>query len=81
MSDHSADTVRLLISKGANVKATDVIRTTSLRAAVLGNDIETIRLLVDAGVDVNAPDIAGIYAFDDRLAWVARETSKPQSCF
>ena len=60
MSDRSADIVRLLIAKGASVKAIDEDRTTALVAAVLGNDTETIRLMIDAGIDVNAPNVAGL---------------------
>jgi len=59
MSDPSAETVRLLISKGANIKAVDNSRKTVLYAATSGDDLETIRLLVDAGLDVNAADNTG----------------------
>lgn len=59
MSDGSADIVRLLIARGADVKTVDALKMTTLHAATWGNDIETIRLLVDAGLDVNAAHIAG----------------------
>lgn len=59
MSDRSADTVRLLISAGADVKAVDSLKMTILHAAAVGNDPETVRVLVDAGLDVNATDFQG----------------------
>ena len=59
MSDPSVETVRLLIAKGANIKAMDNAKKTALYMATNGNDMETIRLLVDAGLDVNAPDMTG----------------------
>ena len=57
MSDNSYEIVKLLIDKGADVKAVDFLHTTPLRGAVLGNDTRTIKLLIDAGVDVNAADL------------------------
>ncbi len=60
MSDHSADILGLLMEKGADVKATDALKTTTIRAAVLGNALATIRMLSAAGVDVNGADLAGI---------------------
>jgi len=60
MSDGSAEIARLLIAKGADVKATDAGNFTTLNAATVGNDTETIRLLIDAGVDVNTPGGPGI---------------------
>ena len=59
LSEGSADIVRLLITKGADVKVSDGIKTTALIAAAGGNDTETIRLFVDAGQDVNAANFAG----------------------
>jgi ankyrin repeat protein len=59
MSDRSADIVRLLIAKGADVKASDGFKTTVLHAAAQGNDTETIRQLLDAGLDPNAVNLAG----------------------
>ena len=59
MSDRSADIVKLLIARGANVKAIDGARMTMLHAATSGNDTETIRVVVAAGLDVNAADFAG----------------------
>jgi ankyrin repeat protein len=56
LSDHSAAIVRLLISKGAGVKAVDAMKASALHAATAGNDTDTIRMLVDAGLDVNARD-------------------------
>ena len=49
MSDRSAAIVRLLLAKGADPKAVDVLKANALNAAVRGNDIETIRIFVDAG--------------------------------
>ena len=47
----------------------DFLRTTSLRAATLGNDTETIRMLIDAGVDVNAADLPGITPLMMAAGW------------
>ena len=69
MSAPSADIVKLLIEKGADPKAMDFLRTTSLRAATLGNDTETIRMLIDAGVDVNAADLPGITPLMMAAGW------------
>ena len=69
MSDHSAEIVKLLIEKGADLKAVDFLRTTPLRAAVLGNDMRTIKLLIDAGVDVNAADLPGIAPIMIAAGW------------
>ena len=54
MSDHSADIVRLLMAKGADAKAVDAMKLTTLSGATGGNDTETVRLLLNASVDVNA---------------------------
>ena len=59
LSDPSIEIVRLLISKGADIKAVDNQKKTALYSATAGNDMATIRLLVDAGLDVNAPDSTG----------------------
>lgn len=59
MSDHSAGIVRLLMAKGADVKAVDVMQSNALHAAVRGNDNETIQLMIDSGVAVDARDFAG----------------------
>jgi ankyrin repeat protein len=69
MSDPSADIVKLLIEKGANLKAVDFLKTTPLRAATLGNDTETIRMLIEAGVDVNAADLPGISPLMMAAGW------------
>jgi len=61
--DRSADIVRYLISKGADLKAVDGMKTTVLTAAAQGNDTETIRMMVNAGLDVNAPDVLGMTPF------------------
>jgi len=69
MSDPSADIVKLLMEKGANLKAVDFLKTTPLRAATLGNDTETIRMLIEAGVDVNAADLPGISPLMMAAGW------------
>ncbi len=69
MSDPSAAIVKLLIEKGADLKAVDFLKTTPLRAATLGNDTETIRMLIEAGVDVNAADLPGISPLMMAAGW------------
>ena len=59
MSDRSAGIVRLLMAKGADPKAVDVLKVNALNAAVRGNDIETIRIIADAGIAADAADFAG----------------------
>jgi ankyrin repeat protein len=59
MTDGSAAVVRLLLSRGADVKTTDSLMNTVLHAAAVGDDIETIRVVLDAGVDVNAANVTG----------------------
>jgi ankyrin repeat protein len=59
LSDGSAETVRLLLAKGANARVVDSLKMTTLVAATLGNDSGTIRQLIDAGIDVNAADAHG----------------------
>jgi len=60
MTDHSSDTVRLLLAKGADPKITDSFKNSVLIAAAAGNDTETIRLIIDAGVDVHAANALGL---------------------
>ncbi|HWY47482.1 MAG TPA: ankyrin repeat domain-containing protein [Bryobacteraceae bacterium] len=60
MTDRSADTVRLLLAKGADPKVMDAFKNSTLMAAAAGNDIETIRLIIDTGVDVNAANALGM---------------------
>jgi len=60
MSDQSADIVRYLVAKGADLKARDAFGNTILTAAVVGNDLNTIRIALDAGVDVNAVGATGL---------------------
>lgn len=69
MSDPSAEVVKLLVEKGADLKAVDFLKTTPLRAAALGNDTETIRMLIEAGVDVNAADLPGISPLMMAAGW------------
>jgi len=60
MSDQSADIVRYLVAKGADLKARDAFGNTILTAAAVGNDLGTIRIALDAGVDVNAVGATGM---------------------
>jgi ankyrin repeat protein len=62
MSERSAPIVRLLASKGADLKATDAFKNTLLIAAAVGNDSDTIRLALEAGVDPSAASVTGITA-------------------
>ena len=59
MSDQSAETVRLLLARGADPKALDRDQTSTLAAAALGNDTESVRLLLNAGAPVNQANAAG----------------------
>ena len=59
MHDQSADEVRYLVARGADVTMKDAFGNTVLAAATVGTDIETIRLAVNAGIDVNAAAITG----------------------
>ncbi len=59
MSDGSAPIVRLLMAHGANPKAVDALKVTSLVAAAAGGDIETIRMMIDAGVPIDVPGFDG----------------------
>ena len=69
LSDGSAEIVRLLLEKGANAKALDAFKTTTLRGAAVGNDTETMRLLIEAGVDVNAADFPGLTPLAMAAGW------------
>jgi ankyrin repeat protein len=69
MSDSSAEIVRFLLAHGADARALDFLKTTTLRAATLGNDTETIRMMIDAGVDVNAADLPGITPLMMAAGW------------
>lgn len=60
MSDSSAEIVRYLSGKGADLKARDAFGNTILAAAASGDDLDTIKVLVDAGVDVNAVGATGM---------------------
>jgi len=59
MSDQSAETVRLLLARGADPKALDRDQTSTLSAAASGNDTESVRLLLKAGALVNQANVAG----------------------
>jgi ankyrin repeat protein len=52
----SAEVVRLLLQKGAQVGVMDQRHVTPMNAATFGNDTETVRLLLEAGADINTPD-------------------------
>jgi ankyrin repeat protein len=72
MSDPSAEVVRLLLARGADLHAKDSLQNTLLDAAATGNDLATIRLMIDAGLDVNAAGVTGftpliISAYHDNL--------------
>ena len=69
LSDGSAEIVRLLLAKGANAKAMDAFKTTTLRGAAVGNDAETMRLLIEAGVDVNSADFPGLTPLAMAAGW------------
>jgi ankyrin repeat protein len=60
MSEGAAPIVRLLASKGADLKAKDAFQNTLLIAAATGNDIDTMRLALDAGVDASAATVTGV---------------------
>jgi ankyrin repeat protein len=68
MHDSSAAIVRLLIARGADVKARDMFGNNLVSAATGGNDLATIRIAVEAAGDVNSgggeistPLISSIY--------------------
>src|SRR5215469_5600650 len=52
----SAEVVRLLLDKGANVGVMDLRHVTPLNAATFGNDTTTVRLLLNARADIDTPD-------------------------
>src|SRR5258708_22941901 len=56
MSDGSSPILRLLIAKGANVKAVDNNKVNGLLASSEANDIDAVRIFLDAGLDVNSTD-------------------------
>jgi ankyrin repeat protein len=58
-SDGSAPIVRILMARGANAKAVDAMKGTSLHQAARGGDVETIRLMLDAGLGANDANFAG----------------------
>ena len=59
MADRSADVVRFLVSKGANVHAVDNVKMSALHAATMGGDAGTVRMLIDAGVAIDTSDAGG----------------------
>lgn len=60
MSEPSAAIAKMLIAKGADVKARDAFGNTMVNAAAVGNDLETLRIMVDAGVEVDAGGATGV---------------------
>jgi ankyrin repeat protein len=58
MHNPSAEVVKLLIAKGADVRAADKLQATALHTAGVAGDVATLRLLLDARLDVNARDAA-----------------------
>jgi len=75
MSDGSAPIVRLLLDKGADIHATDFLKTTALKAAAFGNDTETIKLFLDAGLDPNAADLPGLTPLMMTAGWNGNVTA------
>jgi ankyrin repeat protein len=61
-SPGSTESVRLLLSKGADPKAADFQGTTALVGAARANDLDTMRLLLTYPVDINAGDFGGLTA-------------------
>jgi ankyrin repeat protein len=59
MSAGTLPALKLLASKGANVKAADAQKMTALIGAANTDDNETIKYLLDLGLDVNATDANG----------------------
>ncbi|MCB1020070.1 MAG: ankyrin repeat domain-containing protein [Acidobacteria bacterium] len=64
----SVETVRLLLDKGADVKAADEMGGTALLAAALMGEDETVRLLLDRGADPNQADKAGMTPLQNAAA-------------
>jgi ankyrin repeat protein len=60
MTNPSADMVRLLVARGADIKAADALRNTILNAAAAGDDLATIQFMLDAGVDPNDAGVTGV---------------------
>jgi ankyrin repeat protein len=58
-ASHSPRIVDLLISRGANVNARDVLGGTALMMAARGGRGDIVRVLIKAGADVNAKDNEG----------------------
>lgn len=63
----SVESVRLLLSKGANVNPADARGNTALTAAARAGETESMRLLLERKADVNAGDFLGMTA----LTWAA----------
>ena len=59
MSDQSAETVRLLLGRGADAKVLDREQTSTLVSAAYGNDTDALRQLLKAGAPVNQANVAG----------------------
>jgi len=57
--DGGSETVRLLLARGADPKAKDMIDTTALLTAARADDTESVRMLLEKGLDVNGADKGG----------------------
>jgi len=58
-SKHAAALVKLLLEKGASVKADDASQQPALFWAARGGDMETVQILLDHGAEVNNSDMVG----------------------
>jgi ankyrin repeat protein len=58
--DGGEEVVRLLMSKGADVKAVERFQLTALNLAASANDTGSVRLLLEKGVDPNAKTMPGL---------------------
>jgi len=62
MTEGTGPIVKLLASKGADLKARDAFQTTILIAAAAGNNLDIMRMAIDAGVDASAASATGVTA-------------------
>lgn len=60
--------VKMLIDKGADIRAVDIEGHTALHVASAGHNPEVVRILLDSGAEVNAKDSAGTTP----LGWALR---------
>ena len=66
--DGSVEIARLMIQKGADVKAIDESGASVLEIAASVNNLEVARILVDKGADVNTTDSGGFTALGDAVS-------------